>query len=61
MNLRGQLGDTIENNDVVAVTAMEAFINATLAQSGEQIEPDEAEELIGAAQEIIKVLGGDFF
>ena len=40
---------------------MEAFIHATLAQSGEQIEPGEADELIGAGQEIIRVLTGQFF
>ncbi len=40
---------------------MEAFINATQAQSGEQIEPAEANELIGAGNEIIKVLTGQFF
>lgn len=53
--------ESIENNDEVAVNAMEAFIHAALAQRGEQIEPGEADELIGAGQEIIRVLRGDFF
>lgn len=50
------LDDTNENNDVAATNALEAFISATQAQSGKQIDEGDATSLIDAAQAIINVL-----
>ncbi len=52
------LGDLNENNDVAAVNALQAFINAVEAQSGKHIPVEDAIALIAAAQEIIDLLTG---
>ena len=52
------LDDINENNDVSAVNALYAFINAVEAQRGKQISEADADDLIAAAQAIITALGG---
>ncbi len=52
------LDDVNANNDVAAINALEAFINAVEAQSGKQIPEDDADSLIAAAWEIIDILSG---
>jgi hypothetical protein len=52
----GALDDLNEKNDVAAINALQAFINATWAQRGQQITETEADELIAMAQEIIDQL-----
>jgi parallel beta-helix repeat protein len=55
----GALEDVNENNDVAAINALEAFINAVQAQSGKKIIPESAADaLIAQAQEIIAILSG---
>jgi len=50
--------DLNTNNDVAAINALEAFINAVQAQSGNKIPEADADALIAAAQEIIAILSG---
>lgn len=50
------LDDANENNDVAAVNALNAFINAVEAQRGGKIPEAEADTLIEAAQQIIDLL-----
>jgi hypothetical protein len=50
------LDDANENNDVAAINALEAFINAVQAQSGDKIPEDDADALIAIAQEAIAAL-----
>jgi len=52
------LEDVNNNNDVAAINALEAFINAVEAQSGNKIATEDADVLIAAAEEIIAVLSG---
>jgi hypothetical protein len=52
------LDDANENNDVAAINALEAFINAVEAQSGNHISTEDANALIAAAEVIIAVLSG---
>ncbi len=54
------LDDANENNDVAAINALEAFINAVEAQSGKKIEDTDAEALIVKAQHIAMLLMGGF-
>jgi len=53
------LNDLIPNNDVAAINALEAFINAVLSQQGVNILEADADLLIVDAQEIIALLGGE--
>ncbi len=50
------LQDVNENNDVAAINALQAFINAVQAQSGNHIPVADADALIADAQEIIALL-----
>lgn len=50
------LDDLNLHNDVAAVNALEAFINAVEAQRGRQIDEADADDLIASAQEIIDLL-----
>ena len=50
------LEDANQNNDVAAINALEAFINAVQAQSGNQIPEPDAEALIAKAQLTIDAL-----
>lgn len=50
------LEDINENNDVAAVNALQAFINAVEAQSGNHIPVADADTIIADAQEIIDLL-----
>jgi hypothetical protein len=50
------LSDLRENNDVAAINALQAFINAVEAQRGKEIPEGDADALIADAQEIIDVL-----
>jgi parallel beta-helix repeat protein len=52
------IGDISEKNDVAAINALQAFINATEAQRGQKIPEADADALIAAVQEIIDVLSG---
>ncbi len=54
------LEDANESNDVAAINALEAFINAVEAQSGKKIEDTDAETLIVKAQHIAMLLMGGF-
>ena len=51
------LDDLNQNNDVAACNALEGFINAVEAQSGNHIPVDDAIALIDATQQIIALLG----
>ncbi len=48
--------DVNENNDVAAINALQAFINAVQAQSGIHIPEPDANDLIAKAQEVIDLL-----
>ena len=48
--------EDVNNNNVAAINALGAFINAVQAQSGVHIPVDDANALIAAAQQIIDVL-----
>jgi hypothetical protein len=50
------LDDLNTNNDVAAINAIEAFINAVEAQSGNKIQPEDADDLIETAINIIVAL-----
>ena len=50
------LEDVNQNNDVAAINALQAFINAVQAQGGNQIPEGEAAALIASAQAIIDLL-----
>ena len=50
------LDDVNENNDVAAINALGAFINAVWAQRGNKINEADADSLIAAAQKIITML-----
>ena len=50
------LQDVNENNDVTAINALQAFINAVQAQSANNIPVADADALIAKAQEIIDLL-----
>ncbi|MHC5010134.1 MAG: FIMAH domain-containing protein [Planctomycetota bacterium] len=50
------LDDVNENNDVAAINALNAFINAVSAQSGNEVDTADADILIADAQEIIDIL-----
>ena len=50
------LDDVNVNNDVAAINALQAFINAVTAQSGNQIPVEKADALIASAQAIIDLL-----
>ena len=52
------LDDVNENNDVAAINALQAFINAVEAQRGVHIPAADADTLIAAAQQIITLLQG---
>lgn len=52
------LDDVNQNNDVGAINALQAFINAVEAQRGNKITNAQADELIAAAQRIIDSLLG---
>ena len=47
------LADLNENNDIAAINALGAFINAVEAQRGKKISEQDADELIAAVQAII--------
>ncbi len=47
------LQDLNENNDIAAINALQAFINAVEAQRGNKISDADADILISAAQAII--------
>ncbi len=51
------LEDDNDNNDAAAINSLEAFINTVEAQRGKKISESEADILVGAAQEIIDLLG----
>lgn len=51
------LDDLNENNDVAAINALQAFINAVEAQRGNKISEADADALIATTQEIIDLLG----
>lgn len=53
----GALSDMNENNDAAACNSLSALINAINAQSGNQIDPGEAEDLIGAAEATMSQIG----
>ena len=50
------LDDMNQNNDVAAVNAMQAFINAVEAQRGKKLTTTEADALIADAQAIIEAI-----
>jgi nitrous oxidase accessory protein NosD len=50
------LEDVNENNDVAAINALGAFINAVQAQRGNKISEDDADALIATAQQIIDLI-----
>ena len=50
------LDDMNQNNDVAAINALQAFINAVQAQRGNQISEPDADMLIANAQAIINLL-----
>jgi len=50
------LDDMNQNNDVVAINALQAFINAVRAQRGNHISEADADMLIANAQAIIELL-----
>ena len=50
------LDDSNENNDVAAVNALQAFINAVEAQRGKKINDSDADMLIANAQAIIDAI-----
>jgi hypothetical protein len=52
------LEDLNENNNVAAVNALEAFINAVEAQKGNKISIEDADTLIAMAQDIIAIING---
>ena len=52
------LDDVIANNDVAAINALQAFINAITAQSGNTIGEVDAAALIASAEQIIALLSG---
>ncbi len=52
----GALGDLNQNNNVAAVNALSAFINAVEAQRGVKITNEQADWLIGEAQQILNNL-----
>jgi hypothetical protein len=52
------LDDTNENNDVAACNALNAFINHCEAQAGNKLSVEQADYLIGAAEDIITFLCG---
>ena len=52
------LDDVNTNNDVAAINALQAFINAITAQSGDKIGEADAAALIAAAEQIIALLSG---
>ena len=52
------LDDLNQNNDVAAINALQAFINAVEAQRGIHITEADADDLIAATQNIIALLGG---
>ncbi len=52
------LDDVNANNDGAAINALEAFINAIMAQSGDKISEADAAALIAAAEQIIALLSG---
>jgi hypothetical protein len=52
------LEDINENNDVAAINALHALINAVEAQRGNRISEADADALIAAAQKIIAQLSG---
>lgn len=54
----GALDDVNANNDVAAVNALDAFINAVCAQAGNAISLSDADALIAAALNIIDILSG---
>ena len=51
------LDDVNENNDIAAINALDAFINAVRAQRGRHIPAAAADALIAAALEIVELLG----
>ncbi len=51
------LQDINQNNDVAAINSLNAFINAVLAQSGNQISMEDGDQLIATAQAIMALLG----
>lgn len=53
------LEDANENNDITAINSLQAFINAVEAQYGKKIQGADADILIAAAQEILKLLNGE--
>jgi len=50
------IDDINENNDVVAINTLQAFIKAVEAQRGKKISEEDAEALIASAQQIIDML-----
>ncbi|MHC4193975.1 MAG: FIMAH domain-containing protein, partial [Planctomycetota bacterium] len=50
------LDDANENNDIAAINALEAFINAVEGQRGDKISTEDADALIATAQEAIAAL-----
>lgn len=50
------LADLNENNDVAAINALGAFINAVEAQRGNKISEEDADKLIAAVQAIIAAI-----
>lgn len=53
----GALSDVNENNDAAACNSLSALINAITAQSGNQIDPEEAADLIDAAGATMSQIG----
>ena len=53
------LDDVNENNDIAAINALQAFINALEAQRGNKISEADADALIADAQQIIDLLMAD--
>jgi hypothetical protein len=52
------LDDANDGNNVAAVNALHAFINAVEAQRGKKLSDAQADQLVAAAQGIIAALGG---
>jgi len=52
------LDDVNQNNDEAAINSLNAFINAVEAQRGSKLTNEQADTLIGAATDIITMLGG---
>jgi hypothetical protein len=50
------LDDVNQNNDVAAINALNAFINAALAQRGDKMPEADADEIIALAQDAIAAL-----